>query len=150
MKAGGGIQAILDLIRRRVKSRRGAMLGIGVLCAGVDVATANNTISIVMTSELARDISQEYGIDPKQTASLLDICTSIVQGSAPLRCAAAVRLRRHQGTGVVLRHRALLLLSHAHGRVRGGVYPVQQEDKIKVTAQKRLPNWEGALFEKNL
>lgn len=83
MKAGGGIQAILDLIRRRVKSRRGAMLGIGVLCAGVDVATANNTISIVMTSELARDISQEYGIDPKQTASLLDICTSIVQGLLP-------------------------------------------------------------------
>ena len=83
MKAGGGIQAILDLIRRRVKSRRGAMLGIGVLCAGVDVATANNTISIVMTGELARDISQEYGIDPKQTASLLDICTSVVQGLLP-------------------------------------------------------------------
>ena len=83
MKAGGGIQAILDLIRRRVKSRRGAMLGIGVLCAGVDVATANNTISIVMTGELARDISQEYGINPKQTASLLDICTSVVQGLLP-------------------------------------------------------------------
>ena len=83
MKAAGGIQAILDLIRRRVKSRRGAMLGIAVLCGGVDVATANNTISIVMTGELARDISQEYGIDPKQTASLLDICTSVVQGLLP-------------------------------------------------------------------
>ena len=75
--------AISALIRRRVKSRRGAMLGIGVLCAGVDVATANNTISIVMTGELARDISQEYGIDPKQTASLLDICPSVVQGLLP-------------------------------------------------------------------
>ena len=83
VKAGGGIQAILDLIHRRVSSRKGAMLGIGVLAAGVDVATANNTVAIVMTGELAKDISQEYGIDPKQTASLLDIFTSVVQGILP-------------------------------------------------------------------
>lgn len=83
MKAGGGIQAILDLIRRRIRSKKGAMLGIAALCAGVDVATANNTISIVMTGELARDISKEYGIEPRQTASLLDIFTSVVQGILP-------------------------------------------------------------------
>ena len=59
------------------------MLGIGVLAAGVDVATANNTVAIVMTGELAKDISREYGIEPKQTASLLDIFTSVVQGILP-------------------------------------------------------------------
>ena len=58
VKRGGGIQAILDLIRRRVGSKKGAMLGIGVLAAGVDVATANNTVAIVMTGELAKDISR--------------------------------------------------------------------------------------------
>ena len=83
VKEGGGIQAILDLIRRRVGSKKGAMLGIGVLAAGVDVATANNTVAIVMTGELAKDISREYGIEPKQTASLLDIFTSVVQGILP-------------------------------------------------------------------
>lgn len=83
VKENGGIQAILDLIRRRVGSKKGAMLGIGVLSAGVDVATANNTVAIVMTGELAKDISQEYGIEPKQTASLLDIFTSVVQGVLP-------------------------------------------------------------------
>ena len=49
----------------------------------MDVATANNTVAIVMTGELAKDISREYGIEPKQTASLLDIFTSVVQGILP-------------------------------------------------------------------
>ena len=47
------------------------------------MATANNTVAIVMTGELAKDISREYGIEPKQTASLLDIFTSVVQGILP-------------------------------------------------------------------
>lgn len=83
VKEGGGIQAILSLIHKRIGSKKGAMLGIGVLAAGVDVATANNTVAIVMTGDLARDISREYDIEPKQTASLLDIFTSVVQGVLP-------------------------------------------------------------------
>ncbi|MGI6028857.1 MAG: Na+/H+ antiporter NhaC family protein [Candidatus Heteroscillospira sp.] len=83
MKEAGGIQAVLDFIKSRVKSRRSAQLGIAALVAGVDVATANNTIAIVMTGAIAKDISTEYGIDPRRTASLLDIFASVVQGLIP-------------------------------------------------------------------
>ena len=49
----------------------------------MDVATANNTVAIVMTGSIAKDISDEYGIDPRRTASLLDIFASVVQGLIP-------------------------------------------------------------------
>ena len=51
--------------------------------AAVDVAVANNTVAIVMTGSIAKDISEEYGIDPRRTASLLDIFASVMQGLIP-------------------------------------------------------------------
>ena len=80
---GGGIQAIIDFIHARIHSKKGAQLGIAALVAGVDIATANNTIAIVMSGSIARDISQEYGIDPRRAASLLDIFASVIQGILP-------------------------------------------------------------------
>lgn len=80
---GGGIEAIIRFIRSRTKTKKGAQLGIGALVAGVDIATANNTIAIVMTGPIARDISREFGVDPRRTASLLDIFASAVQGILP-------------------------------------------------------------------
>ena len=80
---GGGIQAIIDFIRSRVRTKKGAQLGIAALVAGVDVATANNTISIVMAGPIAREIGEEFHIDPRRTASLLDIFASVVQGVLP-------------------------------------------------------------------
>ena len=83
VKAGGGIQWTLEKVRAAAKSRKGAQIGIAALVAGIDVATANNTIAIVMAGSLAKDISQEYGIEPRRTASLLDIFASVVQGLLP-------------------------------------------------------------------
>ena len=80
---GGGIQAIIDFIHTRIKTRKGAQLGIAALVAGVDIATANNTIAIVMAGPIARDISDEFALDPRRTASLLDIFASVVQGVLP-------------------------------------------------------------------
>lgn len=80
---GGGIQAIIDFIHSRINSKKGAQLGIAALVAGVDIATANNTIAIVMAGPIAKDISDEFGIDPRRTASLLDIFASIIQGILP-------------------------------------------------------------------
>ncbi len=79
----GGIQAIIDFIHARINTRKGAQLGIAALVAGVDVATANNTIAIVMSGSIAKEISDEFGIDPRRTASLLDIFASVVQGILP-------------------------------------------------------------------
>ena len=80
---GGGIQAIIDFIHARINTKKGAQLGIAALVAGVDIATANNTIAIVMSGPIAKDISDEFGIDPRRTASLLDIFASVIQGVLP-------------------------------------------------------------------
>ena len=83
VKEYGGIDAVIRFIRRRIKSKKGAQIGIAALVAGVDVATANNTVAIVMTGPLAKEIAEEYHIAPKKSASLLDIFASVVQGILP-------------------------------------------------------------------
>ena len=83
MKEAGGFQALINFVRKKVKSKKGAQAGISALVSAVDVATANNTISIVMTGSLAKEISEEYEIDPRRTASLLDIFSSVIQGLLP-------------------------------------------------------------------
>ena len=83
MKENGGFEAILEFIRKRADSRRGGMAGIACLTAFMDIATANNTVAIVIAAPIARDISGEYKVDPKETASLLDTCSCIMQGIIP-------------------------------------------------------------------
>ena len=83
VKEHGGIDWIIGFIRRRVNTKKGAQLGIAALVGAIDVATANNTVAIVMTGSIAKDISEEYDIDPRRTASLLDIFASVVQGLIP-------------------------------------------------------------------
>ena len=83
MREYGGFEAILAFIRRHARSRRGGMLGIGVLTGLMDIATANNTVAIVIAAPIAKEITQEYDIDPRQTASLLDTWSCIFQGIIP-------------------------------------------------------------------
>ena len=83
MRANGGFAAILSFIRNKADSRRGGMFGIAFLTAFMDVATANNTVAIVIAAPIARDITEEYKVDPKVTASLLDTCSCIMQGIIP-------------------------------------------------------------------
>lgn len=79
----GGIQFILNLIKSRIRGKRGGEFGIAVLALFVDLCTANNTIAIVMAGPIAKEISEEFDIDPKRSASLLDIFTSVGQGMIP-------------------------------------------------------------------
>ena len=83
VKEAGGIQFILDLIKSRIRGKKGAQLGIALLALFVDMCTANNTVAIVMTGPIAKEISEEYGVDPKRSASLLDMFTSVGQGMIP-------------------------------------------------------------------
>ncbi len=83
VKANGGIQYILDLIKSRIRGKRGAQAGIALLALLVDMCTANNTVAIVMAGPIAKEISDEYGVDPKRSASLLDMYTSVGQGMIP-------------------------------------------------------------------
>ena len=83
MKEYGGFDAILAFIKKHAKSKKGGMLGISLLTALMDVATANNTVAIVIAAPIAKEISEEYRIDPKKTASLLDTVSCIMQGVIP-------------------------------------------------------------------
>lgn len=83
VRAHGGIQYILVKIKKRVRGKRGGELGIALLVLLVDCCTANNTVAIVMTGPIARNISEEYGISPRRSASLLDIFASVGQGLIP-------------------------------------------------------------------
>ena len=83
IKENGGFEAILQFIKHHFSGKRGGMLGISLLTAMMDVATANNTVAIVMAAPIAKDISRHYKIDPKVTASLLDTCSCIMQGLIP-------------------------------------------------------------------
>ena len=83
MKENGGFEAILSLIRKTAKGKKGGMFGIALLTAFMDIATANNTVAIVIAAPIARDISREYDVAPRKTASLLDTCSCIMQGIIP-------------------------------------------------------------------
>ena len=83
VKEYGGIQFILNVIRKMTKGEKGAEFGIAGLALAVDCCTANNTVAIVMAGPIAKEISQEYDVDPKRSASLLDIFSSVGQGLIP-------------------------------------------------------------------
>lgn len=79
----GGIDWLLQHVLRRVRGRRGAQAGIAALVSAVDVATANNTVAIVMAGPVVRDVAQRHGVSPARAASLIDIYASVWQGLLP-------------------------------------------------------------------
>ncbi len=83
IRENGGIDWLLSTIRRSIRSRKGAELGIAALSGLVDCATANNTVAIVIAGPIAKEIADEYQISARRTASLLDIFTSVFQGLLP-------------------------------------------------------------------
>jgi len=79
----GGFDALLYGIKKVFKGKKGGQLGMGVLVGLMDIATANNTVAIVMANPIAKEMSEEYGISPKKTASLLDTFSCVFQGIIP-------------------------------------------------------------------
>jgi len=79
----GGFTALLYWIKSVFKGKKGGQLGMGLLVGAMDIATANNTVAIVMANPIAREMAQEYGISPRKTASILDTFSCIFQGIIP-------------------------------------------------------------------
>ncbi len=79
----GGFDALLYGIRQVFHSNKGGQLGIGLLVGALDIATANNTVAIVMANPIAKEMSETYGITPSKTASLLDTFSCVFQGIIP-------------------------------------------------------------------
>jgi len=79
----GGFDALLSCIRRAFRGNRGGQLGIALLVGMMDIATANNTVAIVMANPIAKEMSRDYGITPQRSACLLDTFSCIFQGVIP-------------------------------------------------------------------
>lgn len=83
VKEYGGIEFVLNFIKSRISDAKGGELGIASLALLVDLCTANNTVAIVMAGPIAKDISEEFGVTPRRSASLLDMFSSMGQGLIP-------------------------------------------------------------------
>lgn len=79
----GGFDALLSIVRKVFKGKKGGQLGIGVLVAVMDIITANNTVAIVVANPIARHMAEQYKITPRKAASLLDTFSCISQGVIP-------------------------------------------------------------------
>ena len=94
MHANGGITWLINRLTQKVHTKKGAEFSIAGLVSFLDITTANNTIAIVTAGPIARDLNEKYDVDPRRTASLLDIFSCGFQGLVPygaqLLSAAAV------------------------------------------------------------
>ena len=79
----GGFEALLQLIKKVFKGKKGGMVGMGLLVGAMDIATANNTVAIVMANPIAKEMAQNYGISARKTASILDTFSCVFQGIIP-------------------------------------------------------------------
>lgn len=79
----GGFVALLNGIKSLFKSKKGGQLGMGLLVGAMDIATANNTVAIVISNPIAADMAKTYGISKRKTASLLDTFSCVFQGILP-------------------------------------------------------------------
>ncbi len=83
IRENGGFDALLSVARRLFKGKKSGQLGIGMLVGVMDIATANNTVAIVMANPIAKEMAQTYGISPRKTASILDTFSCVFQGVIP-------------------------------------------------------------------
>ena len=83
MKETGGIEYLKTKLTRKISSRTGAEISIAGLVVLTDFCTANNTIAILTTGPLAKEISTLYKIDPRRTASILDTFSCFAQSVIP-------------------------------------------------------------------
>lgn len=83
IRSNGGLDFIVNGLTKRINGKRGAELSVAGLVALANLCTANNTIAIITTGRIAKDITDKFGLDPRKTASILDTFSCLVQGLIP-------------------------------------------------------------------
>lgn len=83
IKSNGGLDFIVNGLTRKINGKRGAELSIAALVSLANLCTANNTIAIITTGRIAKDITDRFGLDPRKTASILDTFSCLIQGLIP-------------------------------------------------------------------
>ena len=95
----GGFEALLNGIFKLFKGKKGGQLGMGLLVGAMDIATANNTVAIVMANPIAAQMAERYGISKRKTASLLDTFSCVFQGVIPYGAQMLVALSAADSLG---------------------------------------------------
>ena len=98
----GGFDALLYLIHKTFRGTRGGQLGMGLLVGAMDIATANNTVAIVMANPIAKEMSQTYCISSRRSACLLDTFSCIFQGVIPYGAQMLVAISAASEMGAVM------------------------------------------------
>ena len=83
IRTNGGLDFIVKGMTRKINGKRGAELSIAGLVSLANLCTANNTIAIITSGQIAKDITERFGLDPRKTASILDTFSCLVQGFIP-------------------------------------------------------------------
>ncbi|MBR6035590.1 MAG: Na+/H+ antiporter NhaC family protein [Bacteroidaceae bacterium] len=83
IRHNGGIDLIIKALTRNIRNKRGGELSIAALTSLVNVCTANNTVAILTTGPIAKDIAKRFKIDPRKSASILDTASCFTQGLLP-------------------------------------------------------------------
>ena len=102
IRVHGGFDALLSFIQGLFKGKKDGQLGMGLLVGAMDIATANNTVAIVMANPIAKEMGEEYGISPKRTACLLDTFSCIFQGIIPYGAQMLVAISAASEMGAAL------------------------------------------------
>lgn len=88
MQREGGLQWLIERIYQltsyfKVGRQRAGEIGISLLVVFANLFVANNTVAIILSGDMAREVAKEYGVDPKRTAALMDIFSCVIQGLIP-------------------------------------------------------------------
>lgn len=83
IRHNGGLDFLTGLLTKRISGKRGAELSIAALVSLTNLCTANNTVAIITSGRIAREISEKFGLDPRKTASILDTFSCFIQGIIP-------------------------------------------------------------------
>lgn len=83
IRDGGGLDFLITKMTARIKGKRGAEASIALLVSVANFCTANNTIAIITTGHIAKNITEKYNLDPRKSASILDTFSCLVQGIIP-------------------------------------------------------------------
>lgn len=98
----GGIVWLIDKLSHMMKGNKSAQFGIVALVSLADCATANNTVAIIVSGNVAHDVSTQYKVDPRRTASLLDVFSCVFQGIIPYGAQLLVAASLTAANGIAL------------------------------------------------
>ena len=131
IRYNGGIDFIIRKLTLHVNGKRGAELSIAALVSIANLCTANNTIAIITTGPIAKDIAQKFHLDRRKTASILDTFSCLIQGIIPY--GAQIRISQY----LSYQYHRQSLLSVYNGSLRPARYLIPLSETVFIKKKNR-------------